>query len=573
MENKKYQISSKIYLFIMIILVISSVILLYWRCVRGVEMTDEIHGIASMLHILQGKKPFMTSWDVHPGWCLQVFLFGIYYKIKGTEGIVFFSRLIYVSLSFFLISILIVFLNRKLEYKKGGFYFELLLLFTTITHVAGSGFQFNYNNISAYGLLTVSFLMIESKGKRRNIFYFLLGIIMGCLCINYPYMIFIAVLLTIYIWAENVKDGVITKILLYAGGGVVVALCFMGWIFRGGSWNLFFTALKEILNSPHETIKGNIDIRFVYKVFIIPLRDVLRYQYLLLIYILVQCTESVLSRRTHRRFSLHLVIFCVYVATIAIHYNIADQYAFSVKLFIASLVWICVDKGLELKKYALYFEFAFAFCILYGFASDNKNVLIGVHITTLIIVFATSRAIIDRLRTEKDFVRAFVSITMFIVLAFPGIKGCFEYVYGDEPVKLLTTKVESGVYRGLYTTEKRAEFVVEFERELREHVDERKSICVVTKEPMIYVMSEARICTPLTWDPQFLNRGFTSAAPVLDYFEAIHETPDIIAATTSSIADFYENDKYEINGFIKENYDIYYDKDIKGTILYLWKRK
>ena len=48
---------------------------LLYRSFLSVELTDEVHGIASIYNIYLGKRPFMTSWDYHTGWCLLAPLF------------------------------------------------------------------------------------------------------------------------------------------------------------------------------------------------------------------------------------------------------------------------------------------------------------------------------------------------------------------------------------------------------------------------------------------------------------------------------------------------------------------
>lgn len=72
--NKTFNYNNKILfllnnlLFSFILLII--IVALFWRIRFSVEMTDEIHGIAGTINIIQGKRPFSTSWDFHTGWCL-----------------------------------------------------------------------------------------------------------------------------------------------------------------------------------------------------------------------------------------------------------------------------------------------------------------------------------------------------------------------------------------------------------------------------------------------------------------------------------------------------------------------
>ena len=110
------------------------------------------------------------------------------------------------------------------------------------------------------------------------------------------------------------------------------------------------------------------------------------------------------------------------------------------------------------------------------------------------------------------------------------------------------------------------------ERMLKEQISTEDSICAVTRMPMVYLMANAEVCTPSTWDAQYLSRGYTSAAPLLDYFEAMQEIPDVLIAMDMDIADFYENPKYEINEFIDEYYQMYYMEKIEGVTFYLWRK-
>lgn len=69
---------------------------LLYRSFLSVELTDEVHGIASIYNIYLGKKPFMTSWDYHTGWCLLAPLFSLFHMVSPEfEGIVLFFRIVY----------------------------------------------------------------------------------------------------------------------------------------------------------------------------------------------------------------------------------------------------------------------------------------------------------------------------------------------------------------------------------------------------------------------------------------------------------------------------------------------
>ena len=158
------------------------------------------------------------------------------------------------------------------------------------------------------------------------------------------------------------------------------------------------------------------------------------------------------------------------------------------------------------------------------------------------------------------------------MFSLPGLLSVNQYVYRDSPVQELTVKIESGIFRRLYTTPEQAKFVLDLEDEVTEHISLDATLCVASLEPSIYVMSKAVIYAPQTWDSQFLYRGFTSAQPLLSYFDAMgNQLPSVIAATDRSCKDFYEEGRYEITSFIREHYHLYYEDTIEGVRLTLWQ--
>lgn len=95
-------------------------IMLCRRAFLSVEITDEIHGIASIYNIYLGKKPVMTSWDYHTGWCLLAPIFAVFHFFNpDMEGIAEFFRifyLIFICLSTLIIAYLMYKKSKKIEY-------------------------------------------------------------------------------------------------------------------------------------------------------------------------------------------------------------------------------------------------------------------------------------------------------------------------------------------------------------------------------------------------------------------------------------------------------------------------
>ena len=80
-----------------ILLVLVGIICLINRVFKGVCYTDEMWYISEPYVVSQGAIPFVNNWTQSPGF---VFPLAIIYKLfvsinKGTDGIVLFSRIIY----------------------------------------------------------------------------------------------------------------------------------------------------------------------------------------------------------------------------------------------------------------------------------------------------------------------------------------------------------------------------------------------------------------------------------------------------------------------------------------------
>jgi hypothetical protein len=135
-------------------------------------------------------------------------------------------------------------------------------------------------------------------------------------------------------------------------------------------------------------------------------------------------------------------------------------------------------------------------------------------------------------------------------------------IYGDGGnIFKLSARMESGVFKGQWTTPEKKEYLDNMESFLDENISslpgiESKDFAVITLEPMAYLMTDARMYTPWTFDSEYLFKGFFSSKPVTDYYEAYGRYPQVLFATNYHNEDFFENPEYEINGLIEEKYSL-----------------
>lgn len=549
-----------------VIIIIALIILLFARAFDSVELTDEVHGIASIYNIYLGKVPFMTSWDYHTGWCLLVPLFALYHKlVPSLSGVVLYFRVIYLLFTG-LNAVIIASLLRDRNNREGGH--VGLYVFPILFFVPFSIFQINYNTFVIQVLSLISVMLFTSqKSGTETIRYFIIGVLMCLNCITYPTFIVAAILLAIWIVFENRSYNWKSKACWYIFGGMMPAVIFIIWIFSKGSFQMFQEALNGMFSSPHEQTKGAINFEFLLQTFYYPIKTYFLRVFSILIFGYVVAVNMFTKKMSKKAAVTASVLFFILYLLLNIWFNREILGYAEFGILIGVILTVLLLKPSLFKKYAVFFMMLLLFVLTYSFTSDNKNIFLSFENAGPFIALLVGIVLSANLPELNSAFLGFISVA----LAVSGLSNTYAYIYGDAPIEQLTEQVEYGVYKGLYTTSERKIFVEKLERELK-RIPKNKTVCTVTRAPMVYVMSQAQICAPQTWDAQFLMRGYTSSKPLMDYFKAINQTPDILVATSLDVNDFYENSKYEINTFIESYYTLYYTNQICGVDIYLWKK-
>lgn len=536
-----------------------------FRIFLSVELTDEVHGIASIYHIVQGKVPFMTSWDYHTGWCLQVFLFKIFrYFSQDLEGIVLFFRICY---GFF--SLIIVIIASLLIYSKYKKISTILFIFPLLFWIPFSIGQISYITFPVHILILVTTLLYTAtKEIVERIRYLAIGILMGLVCITYPTLAVMAALFIFWILFFGNKKVRVKNIFWYVFGGVLVGEIFCFWIFSQGSFSLFIQALNGMFSSPHEKTKGIINTEFIIRTFKIPFKTYFLRKFTGIIFAYFPLTIYI-HKRVKKGKTIWNTLYFILFQIVNIYFNYLNLGFLAFGIFLG-IIPIMIDLRKEKRNYlSIYFIVLFFFCLTYSFTSDNKNVFVSFEAAGSLIILIVGLVFYEYSFTGYKF----TGIAVSLLLCFTGLLHSYTYVYRDEPIKQLTEQVTQGIYKGLYTTEDRKQFVENLEQLLTEQISKKDKICTATRIPAVYLMAKAQICAPQTWDAQFLSRGYTSASPLLDYFQAINDMPDVFIASTMDISDFFANPKYEINAFIDQYYELVCERQIQEVTIYLWRRK
>ena len=152
------------------------------------------------------------------------------------------------------------------------------------------------------------------------------------------------------------------------------------------------------------------------------------------------------------------------------------------------------------------------------------------------------------------------SLTFFAIF----LLNYYGYVYRDNPISQLNYKVESGIYKGLYTTEGKGKGLEELEKTIRLETNHSEKILFMDNAPMAYLMTDATHCAPSTWEIQSYSYGFKDDKLLRKYFERTGCTPDkiIYIFTGRDKVLSIDSENYKFNDYVNTNYKL--TKEIKG---------
>ena len=144
----------------------------------------------------------------------------------------------------------------------------------------------------------------------------------------------------------------------------------------------------------------------------------------------------------------------------------------------------------------------------------------------------------------------------------------FSLVYRDGRIPALTTRVQSGVFKNLYTTEDRAKDFPELETYLNSVIEEDESYAFRDNVPFAYLMvHKGKPCEKMTWDCLQYHHGRNSPAPLFDYYRVRDMIPDKIIYIDFGKDEKLSilNDGYRYNDWVNAYYDLVEDVELNDT--------
>ena len=525
------------------------------RVFYGVEITDEAFVISESVLVNNGATPFVDNWSQTPGFVLLARLPALIWNIFKTdyEGIFLFYRL---SFLFFKTLILgfCLFLFIKSGIAKFGSFISVLVLVPFYIYVP----DFHYNNLSVFMLLFIGCISIYCNEK-QGIYSLPLHLIIGglmdlCIYMHPSDLLACAVLLACIAICSRVsgKCRVIFEICI---GGVLAAIIVTVWmVLRGGGITKLLYGLDSILNY-------NAYFELPISSFSDTTMELLHFAkpflFIFLGTVLFKCICRYIFKCNRISNIIYGIIFllisCIYI--LKLYSGVYIESAFGIVITIY-LLYRFKDIALRKALFQMYmciFLPQLAACISISYFSYGSAVYRFAYTIPCAVVILQD--IFESIHS------AYTSKTCLLICAFVFFliinKSNYLYVYREEPISNLTCRVESGIYKGIYTTPEKKELYEELEKHIHSMINSEDSVLFMEVVPMAYLMTNARYCTPSTWDIMLYTYGFNDDTIMKRYFETVGEMPDYIVYidTGRDACLSIEKDDYLFTQFVLSNYE------------------
>ena len=516
---------------ICVLVLACSIIYMFYHLIHFIGYGDDIYPISLCHSIINGNIPFVNSWISYPGYVLISPIVLLYKMVNnGYTGVVFYYKCIYFVVV--LCNIYIMYHIFGLKYKNNRLLnFISAVLINQSIYLAWSSLSYNYIFvlINVYAILIFCFYDCFKMNRVR--ISILSAVLMFIMSMFYPTSSIIAI---VYSFVFLLKNNDIKYTVVYVLTGFLLFVVYILSIFVfGGSISSIIKTINEILALPHNKWKmGIIDS--------IILNTHMYYKYIILTFMIVLfmiLLAYIISRINKRKVSL-LPNYCLLAFVI---------------LFI-----VCYISSIQ-QNYILTILMAQPLLCLFFIMQIYENIpQIRRIIYFLLIVF--------------PFYTMIISPRLFNAV---------------EPFKQ-TKRIDCGIYNMLYTDNENYNFITCLEKDLNLFfANDKPSLYEVTVFPAVYIMTDAKVCAPDTWDTMQLdvanieswkytrNIKFPiSSYPVVDYFNYYNVKPLYITMVDYYVRDFLtSNRKYEIKEYINKNYNIVYEKNHGLSNLVIYKLK
>lgn len=523
----------KLCVFFEIIAVLITYILILSRVHYGTEFTDESWYIAEPYAVAEmGLVPFVNNVSQSPGFTVPL---AIAYKIfvyfnAGNEGIVLFSRCFFVTVALLFASVTVFIINRYTGLKMPVITIAAMLMFS----FTGSLFDVNYYTVGTIYLpLIFSCVFAEYNDESKKSIIW--GIIAGALAVRSAMGTVQSVLpLAVVLFflciqgkkrrVAGIFAGCVLACLLVLGIPAILygADSLMVWLemyLNQGCFMIEKTVdMTKTVNALKEPVKNAVRAFVAFGVLKLLIKNVVIYDLLLKVSILC------------------LIVFGAGLSFLKNDYN--GIRLFNYTWFVPYLYALYSTYKNKCDKYVMIVCFAYlcmyffvAFTAVRGYTPTRAYWLLLPTMLTAVMVLNSMVNMHDiecRLKKIRGIILSSGVIAAIVTLIVFRLWAAYFYTYRDDWMPNLNSKVESGIWKGLYTNELRVNNVIEVEKYLKSVTNESDDVLCLDWVSYGYLMINGKICSPTTLDATPYTYNINNPNPFYMYFATVDKVPNKI---------------------------------------------
>lgn len=554
-------------------------VVMFVRVFYGTELTDEAFHVSDALAMMHGNVYYAYnnySYGTGGGFLMIPFLFVYEIFVPDNAGVILYARICYMI--FWYSIVIFGYQILKKEFDKSS----VLLVTGFMIAFAGSGglYDFSYNSVPC-AMAFISGLTIYDTIEHENKYtkgkLILSGFMMGIAVFGHPgYLVaVVSFAMVIFIRSNGLKNKLLNVLCCVIGGIAEIFVVTIPIIVQTD----FSTLIAGIKNKLHPYPTGNMykgttldKLALVIEAY----RQILPYLIIIsffMFFISRRCIREKEKKLTLKEYALLATSTAIFFLVIYLCIMQARTNSAIVNWywgFLASIGITVLLCFFELKKYPIIlyiglYPIIFTFASIIGIDSYASMERFAAAVPAMAVYF------LILLNEEGKHVKMIATVSIVgCILAI--VLNNYRYVYRDEHFSVLGSKVSSGVYKGLYTTQARAHDLPELEEYLNSIVEEDEYYAFRDNVPAGYLMMHRGImCDKATWDCLNYTYGKNAPANLYEFYQRRRAFPqkyiyvDYGRDTNLSI----ENETYTFNEFINSYYKKTADFKLNDTFYHI----
>lgn len=559
------------------IIILVVYVLLLNRIKFGVEFTDESWYVAEPYIVAEGAIPYVNNWSQAPGFALPLaILFKLYVMISGgTEGIVYFSRMLYAIVSMVVYGLTVYIIWRRTRRD-----FVLICVAPLLFLNTYSLYDLNYNTMGVMYLFLATAILFFSEycemkvmSRRMRVATAVLsGIIIARAIIASPSVLIAwAGLLIILLCTKRFK-----KFLQLIMGNILAATVIIGWCcirsgisdFISGLQVLFTKVAYFRIESMH-TVSDD-------AAYMIEYLEPLKVVFILCVIAFVIYKIGIISFRHYKWLIVLINVFCLLEGGTRSfqerNYEHIIRFGWFGSIVIAFFLVLIVGNGTantggdqtkSEKEEALFCSkiitsFAYIAVLYFGvylFTSATNVYGFGDREYWLIIPLLLGIMALGFVMQRGARVIGFACSVGMLLCSVLLINQNYGFVYRDSPLAELTERVDYGIWKGCYTTPERADNVKRLETYIHDITDESDNVLFMDQVCFAYLMNDGKACTPATADPMVWTYKVDDFEIMEEYFDMVGTIPDkVIYIDFGRDETLSVDGEWKFNDFLRNHY-------------------